>query len=130
MIPLLQRFCKTLAPHLPLIALGPSPCNTFPPFQKPSLHSLLALPLPHLLPPPSSPPLSPFYSAAQKSRKLQFLEVLYGPSLHKDGVQDLLCSGEGFRSLTTLILNFTPASHLAVQLLIGAFTPSHTPAGL
>lgn len=55
---------------------------------------------------------------AQRSQKLQFLEVIYGPSLHKEGVKELLCDGNGFHALNTLILNFTPASHLALQLLI------------
>lgn len=54
---------------------------------------------------------------AQKNHKLQFLEVIYGPSLHTEAVEEM-CQGNGFNSLATLILNFTPASHLALQFFL------------
>ena len=57
-------------------------------------------------------------SIAHKCLKLQFLEVIYGPSLHKEATEKL-CLGGGLQSLSRLILNFTPASHVALQLLIG-----------
>ena len=59
-----------------------------------------------------------FLCLAQKCSKLQFLEIIYGPSLHKEATEKL-CLGEGLQSLTQLVLNFTPASHVALQLLIG-----------
>jgi hypothetical protein len=47
---------------------------------------------------------------------------MHGPDFDKDTVEHL-CSNGGLPSLKMLILNFTPASRVALEYLLGKLTP-------
>lgn len=52
---------------------------------------------------------------------LCFLEIIHGPGLDKNAAE-LLCGGNGLSSLTTLVLNFTPSTHIAMSHLLNCCT--------
>ena len=66
--------------------------------------------------------LSSKKNSAQHCRHLTHLEVMHGPDFDKDTVEHL-CSNGGLPSLRMLILNFTPASRVALEFLLGNLSP-------
>ena len=59
-----------------------------------------------------------FYFKARYCRSLEYLEIIHGPILHRDAMEEL-CQDGGLSSLIKLRLNFTPTSHVALRLLSG-----------
>lgn len=58
-----------------------------------------------------------FILIGQECPHLCFLEIIHGPGIDKKGVE-LLCEKNGLSSLTSLILNFTPSTHVALGHLL------------
>ncbi|XP_064404496.1 F-box only protein 41-like [Halichondria panicea] len=50
---------------------------------------------------------------------LCFLEIIHGEGIDKR-VAELLCQDNGFSSLTSFVLNFTPSTHIALNHLLGS----------
>lgn len=61
---------------------------------------------------------TPVHSTAQSCPNLRYLEIIHGPDLDKQAMT-LLCQDNNLSSLTTLILNFTPSTHVALVVVLG-----------
>ena len=59
-----------------------------------------------------------FIYIAQSCPNLCYLELIHGPDLDKQAMT-LLCQDNSLSSLTTLILNFTPSTHVALKVILG-----------